>query len=131
MRTNCMTKLPTSMVGFCVAYSIALAVASEPSPLQTFLDYRILSPDQALAQAQAYTESRVPLMPVVNSVAAWEKLAEHTRRATLERVVFRGEADQWRDAKTKVVWLEMMSGGPGYRIKKLRYEALPGLWIPA
>jgi dienelactone hydrolase len=29
------------------------------------------------------------------------------------------------------VWLNTIAGGPGYRIKKLRYEALPGLWIPA
>ena len=27
--------------------------------------------------------------------------------------------------------LETIDGGPGYRIKKLRYEALPGLWVPA
>ena len=37
----------------------------------------------------------------------------------------------WRDAATKVEWLETIDGGPGYRIRKLRYEALPGLWIPA
>ena len=30
-----------------------------------------------------------------------------------------------------VVWLDTLEGGPGYRIKKLRYEALPGLWVPA
>src|SRR6185437_6311588 len=53
------------------------------------------------------------------------------RQETLECVVFRGEAAKWRDAETQVVWLDTIEGGPGYRIKKLRYEALPGLWIPA
>ena len=48
-----------------------------------------------------------------------------------ERVIFRGEAAKWRDAKTKVEWLESLPGGPGYRMKRVRYEALPGLWIPA
>ncbi|MCY2964588.1 MAG: hypothetical protein NT069_13305 [Planctomycetota bacterium] len=31
----------------------------------------------------------------------------------------------------KVEWLDHVPGGPGYTIRKLRYEALPGLWIPA
>jgi len=53
------------------------------------------------------------------------------RQQTLERVVFRGEAAHWRDAKSKVEWLDTIAGGPGYRIKKLRFEALPGMWIPA
>ena len=46
-------------------------------------------------------------------------------------VWYRGEAGRWRDAAVKVEWLDRIEGGPGYRIKKLRYEALPGLWIPA
>ena len=28
-------------------------------------------------------------------------------------------------------WLDTIPGGDGYHIKKLRYEALPGMWIPA
>ena len=31
----------------------------------------------------------------------------------------------------RIEWLDTIPGGPGYHIKKLRYEALPGLWIPA
>jgi len=31
----------------------------------------------------------------------------------------------------RVEWLDTIPGGIGYRIRKLRYEALPGLWIPA
>ena len=27
--------------------------------------------------------------------------------------------------------MDTIAGGPGYRIKKLRFEAIPGLWIPA
>jgi hypothetical protein len=49
----------------------------------------------------------------------------------LDQVVFRGEAAKWRDAAGKVEWLETIEGGEGYKIKKLRYEAVPGLWIPA
>ncbi|MGH9631241.1 MAG: alpha/beta hydrolase family protein, partial [Bryobacteraceae bacterium] len=46
------------------------------------------------------------------------------------KVVLQGEAKRWSEAKTRVEWLETLPG-PGYRVKKLRYEAIPGLWIPA
>jgi hypothetical protein len=49
----------------------------------------------------------------------------------LDDVVFRGEAATWRDAPSRVEWLETLDTGPGYHVRKLRFEALPGLWIPA
>ena len=33
--------------------------------------------------------------------------------------------------RAHIEWLDTIPGGPGYHIRKLRYEALPGMWIPA
>ena len=49
----------------------------------------------------------------------------------LDRGVFRGKAAEWRKTHGRVEWLDTIAGGPGYRIKKLRFEAIPGLFIPA
>ncbi len=95
------------------------------------LERPIIEPALPLREVQAYVESRVLPMPDVKSVAEWQPHADRMRRDTLAKVVFRGEAAAWRDAKVNVEWLETIDGGPGYKIKKLRYEALPGLWIPA
>jgi hypothetical protein len=108
-----------------------LHAAPSLAELETWLKRELIDTNQPMLDVQAYTESRVPLMPAVRSVAEWEKLADRMRKDTLDKVVFRGEAAAWRDAHTKVEWLDTIEGGPGYRIKKLRYEALPGLWIPA
>jgi dienelactone hydrolase len=105
--------------------------ADDGATIEQLLGREIIGPDLAMSQVQDYTEARVPPMPAVGSVADWERFAEATRRDVLDRVVYRGKAAQWRDADTKVEWLDTIPGGPGYRIKKLRYEALPGLWIPA
>ncbi len=70
-------------------------------------------------------------MPALKTVADWEAFATRTREEALRRVVFRGEAATWRHAKTRVEWLDKVETGPGYTLQKLRYEALPGLWIPA
>jgi dienelactone hydrolase len=108
--------------------------ATRPDPLaelKSLLGHPILDSKRPQEEVAAYCEARVPAMPKVETAAAWEAEAQRLRQAVLDRVVFRGEAARWRDALTKVQWLDTIPGGPGYRIKKLRYEALPGLWIPA
>lgn len=91
----------------------------------------IIGPRQTLAETIDHVGVRIPTMPAVKTAAEWMEYAARTRADVFERVIFRGEAARWRDAKARVEWLETIEGGPGYRIKKLRYEALPGLWIPA
>ncbi len=85
----------------------------------------------SLAEVQRYCESRIPLPPQVESATEWTRLAEHWRKDVLDQIVFRGHAARWRKAPCNVQWLETIEGGPGYHIRKLRYEALPGMWIPA
>jgi hypothetical protein len=114
--------------------SVSLGVApSDPGDgaWDPVLAHVITTPDLALSEVQKLTESHVLPVPMVQTVAEWEQYAERTRQAVLDRVVFRGAAADWRRAPLRVEWHDTIEGGPGYRIKKLRYEALPGLWIPA
>ncbi|HVW38964.1 MAG TPA: acetylxylan esterase, partial [Pirellulales bacterium] len=99
--------------------------------LENSLKREIISPQTSGAEAAAFAAARVPRVPEVQTADEWRRHAEQVRASVLRNVVFRGEAASWRDAETKVEWQETISGGPGYRIKKLRYEALPGTWIPA
>jgi hypothetical protein len=91
----------------------------------------VLAPNQPLVEVKAYTAMRVPPLQIPAERAAWEQYAGDIRRRVLDEVVYRGEAKSWRAQETRVEWLETIPGGPGYRIKKLRYEAVPGMWIPA
>jgi hypothetical protein len=116
----------------------ALAFAADPQPsLAEMLSRPLLERDRPLHEVQHFCESRVPIVPRARSVAEWEQIAQQLRKNTLEKIVFRGEAAAWRDAKTRVEWLETLEipshekQGAGYRIRKCRFEALPGLWIPA
>jgi hypothetical protein len=109
----------------------SLSQASEADSIASILRQPIIDTNLPLAEIQAYTESRIPVMPTVTNAAEWTVIAKKMREETLEKVVFRGEAAQWRKQKTRVEWLDTIPGGPGYHIRKLRYEAVPGLWIPA
>ena len=105
--------------------------AATQEQVLTLLEQRILAPGRALSEVQDYCDARVPVMPELNDASSWDSEAARLRAEVLDKVVFPGSASAWRNAKTKVEWLDTIPGGPGYRIKKLRYEALPGMWIPA
>jgi len=111
----------------------ATAAASdnnEPT-LQAILAHEIVGPALALSEVQDYLEPRVPVMPALPSARDWTRYANRLREEILERVVLRGEAARWAKQPLKVEWLETIPGGHGYHIRKLRYEASPGFWIPA
>ena len=127
-------KLPSRLATLTACGALAAAIsapATEIAEVRAALQRPILEADRSLSDVQAYCEARVPPMPRPATAAEWNKLARELRAATLDRVVFRGEAASWRKRKTRVEWLETIEGGPGYRIRKLRYEAVPGFWIPA
>lgn len=111
------------------------ADGAEPAPaartVERALQHRGIEPDQALQEVRSHCAARVRPMPEVTSREDWVVAVEDRRRAVLDEVVFRGRARAWRDAPARVEWLDARPGGPGYSIRALRYEALPGLWIPA
>jgi dienelactone hydrolase len=125
----------------CSLLLIATALPAAPKPaakpakpasdLEQVLAHEIVGPVLPLVELQRYCEPGVPRMKTFPSAAAWQAEASRLRAAMFERVVFRGAAARWRDAPLRVEWRETIAGGPGYRIKKLRYEAVPGMWIPA
>ena len=117
---------------FCVLFLLCSAtVFAQPLGVHDALARPILAPHQPLVEVQAYTAANVPVLPTFRTAAEWQAYARRIREDTLTKVVFRGEAARWRDADTQVKWLDTIPGGPGYRIKKLLFEAVPGLWVPA
>jgi dienelactone hydrolase len=117
---------------FCPVLTLLSGVAAlaQTTPVESALSKPLLAPNQPLIEAQVYTASHVQSMPLISTAAQWDQVSEQIRNQVLDRVVLQGEAKNWREAKTRVEWLETLNG-PGYRVKKLRYEAIPGLWIPA
>jgi hypothetical protein len=107
------------------------AYADPKADVEKLLARPILKPDQTLEEVQKFSAGKIPPLAQPATAADWDRSAKSLRTQTLTRAVYRGEAAKWRDSPLKVEWLETIPGGPGYHIKKLRYEALPGMWIPA
>lgn len=99
--------------------------------LSAALSRPIIDRKLPLEEVQAFTDARVARLDQPTSADEWRTTANDLRQRVLDEVIYQGEAARWRDAAWNVEWLETIEGGPGYRIRKLRYEAVPGLWIPA
>jgi hypothetical protein len=101
------------------------------SDIEQVLSTRVYPDSPQMREVQEYAASRIPTLPPLTTQSAWEAYAKNIRQRLLDKIIFRGvQAKEWRAAKTNVEWFETIPGGPGYTIRKVRYEALPGMWIP-
>lgn len=127
---------------FALGLIVLLLGCSSPLPAQQaesrdlaefekVLQRPVLATNQTWRELQTYLETKVPVMEPIKSVREWRRDSESIRRRVLDEVVLRGEARNWAAANAQVEWLDTLPGGPGYKITKLRYEAIPGMWIPA
>ncbi len=120
---------------FCLSAALATACVlpafpQEKPDLKRILAQEIVGPQLPFNEIQDYLEARVPRLAEPGSAAEWDRRAAKIRADVLEKVVLRGEAAGWAARPTKAEWLGEIEGGVGYRIRRLRYEAVPGLWIP-
>jgi len=120
--------MPRTLLLFFVS---ALPVAAQEGDLKALLAKPILPPRHTLAETQKFIETRLPSLPKATSPEAWDKEASRLREEMFRKVIFRGAAAKWHGCKQNITWFDAIPGGPEYQIKKLRFEVLPGLWVPA
>lgn len=109
---------------------VAASPADEAAVLARILGRKVLPDGRAQEQLQAFCWQRIPRFEPPPGAEQWAARADQLRERLLSEVVFRGAAQAWRTGQTRCESLDVIPR-PGYRIEKLRYEAVPGLWIPA
>ena len=124
-----MTRWPR-LIPFALAAPATLFAQAEPGSLTEILREEILAPQVALHELRQHIVARVPKPPAPRSAAEWTESARELRQKLLADVVFHGWPREWVEAEPR---FEEMGGveGAGYRIRKLRYEIVPGFWSAA
>src|SRR5690348_4119274 len=117
-----------TLTGILLASGLSFAATPD---LDAALAAPILEADRHLAEVQWYTSAHVAPLPPIQNAEQWRQASEELRRRVLDEVILRGEARNWQNAAARVEWLDTISSDHGYRVRKLRYEAVPGLWVPA
>ena len=114
---------------FTLIPAFCLLVLAQPG-VEDALKRPILAPDQTRVDTQVWTASKVPILQIPQDPKAWEAYASSLRQRLLDEVVYRGAAREWRKQAVKVERMGEIRGD-GYLIRKLRFEAVPGLHVPA
>ena len=82
-------------------------------------------------QLQTYMMNRLPPLPSAGTPQHWTAEQERLRKHLLEDVVYHGWPREWVDAPAHFEQTAVIETPYGYRIRKLRYEIVPGFWSTA
>ncbi|MFM1802674.1 MAG: hypothetical protein RJA81_2026 [Planctomycetota bacterium] len=114
------------------AFVMTTSSAVEVAKLAKALDTPVLEKDISISEVRSYVGKKIPAMPALGKPEDWTKFAGEHRKKILDQVIFRGAAAGWRDAPNlQYEKVGTVSTGAGYLLTKVRFEALPGHWIPA
>ena len=118
------------VIGFsllaCLLFAHETFAQSTPRDLQGVLGEEILAPSAALLQMKSFILSRVAPPPVATSAAEWTEESQRLRRHLLQDVVFHGWPPEWVNSPSRFEDLGTIETHQGYRLRKLRYEVVPG-----
>jgi len=104
----------------------ALSAQTTPPQVRRLLEPALQTPDVAAYQLRQYLDRKAPPLPSPSSSAQWTEESKRIRRHVLNDVVFYGWPREWVDAPLKAEDLGAIPSGPGYRMRKIRYEIVPG-----
>ena len=123
MRVTCTAFL------FGLAACVPAAAQSEAPRLHEALAEEVLAPQTAVFQLRDYVLKRVAKPPAPRSAEEWSAEAKRLRARMLE-IVYHGWPKEWVESAPKFEEVGVIAG-KGYRIRKLRYEIVPGFYSTA
>ncbi len=118
--------------GVLLLLAAAAAVAqTQPRQVAELLAPELQTPDVTAFQLRSYLMKKAPAPPQASSAEQWTREAGRLRLRMLEEVVFHGWPRAWIEAPPRFEDLGEIPAGQGYRIRKLRYEIVPGFYSTA
>ncbi|MBV9480446.1 MAG: acetylxylan esterase [Acidobacteria bacterium] len=111
--------LPLALFGSLNAQTTAHSVES-------VLEERIQPPAVTAHQLQSYLAKRITKLSLPNTQEKWSSEAARIRKHVLEDLAFHGWPSDWVEARPRFQQTEVMETDKGYRLRKFRYEIVPG-----
>jgi dienelactone hydrolase len=113
------------LLNFLGALGLARA-QSTSEQLSPILDEEILSPQVAIFELKEYILRHVADPPSPSSAEQWTAEAKGLRQHLLNDIAFHGWQKEWVNSPPKFEDLGVFATEKGYRLRKLRYEIVPG-----
>ena len=103
-----------------------IAAQSRPEDMAPILEHPLETPDVVAFQVRQHLFQRISPLAAPRNAAQWSAETERIRKHLLDDVVFHGWPRAWVEATPKFEDLGTIESHDGYRIRKLRYEIVPG-----
>jgi hypothetical protein len=114
-------------LGLCLTVTLPAAAQVAPADVSSILEQSLQPGAVAAFQLAQHLKTRIPALTARATADAWRDEIDRLRRRLLDDVAFHGWPQQWIDAGPRFTDLGSIRAGPGYRLRKLRYEIVPGL----
>jgi len=114
------------LTAFLVLGAGLAGAQTRPNQVGRILEIPLQNPEVSALELRQYLIKRVPKLPSLSGPEQWTQEARRIRKRLLEDVVFHGWQKEWVEAPLKVEETGVEETGHGYRLRKLRYEIVPG-----
>jgi dienelactone hydrolase len=106
--------------------SAVSAVAQDPTPVASALQTTVQTPEVTYFQLQAYLMKRIATPQAPGRREQWNASGEKLRKHILEDIIYHGWPQSWVQAPPRFEQVAVVETGKGYRLRKFRYEIVPG-----
>lgn len=112
---------------FLFLVSIGTAHAqTTPARVTEVIKRQIQRHETIAYQLQEYLSKSIPKLPAPESARQWTEEEGRLRKQILDEVAFHGWPKAWVNSPPKFEDMGEVPGGNGYRMRKLRFEIVPG-----
>ena len=121
------------LAAFVLLGSTYAMAQSAPEMVREFLPNPLQSPDVVTFQMQQFLMGRMAKLPNPTSSAQWTEQANRILQHVLNDVVYHGWPKDWVDSPPNFhdMGAVPVPAGAGYRLRKFRYEVVPGFYSTA
>jgi dienelactone hydrolase len=102
------------------------AFAQEPTPVASALQATVQTPEVTYFQLQAYLMKRIATPQAPERPEQWSASGQKLRKHILEDIIYHGWPQSWVQAPPHFEQVAVVETGKGYRLRKFRYEIVPG-----
>ncbi len=109
-----------------ILFTTLSTAAEDLTPVASALQAPVQSPDVTYFQLQRFLMKRIPTPQVPARPEEWTREEQRLRKHILEDIVYHGWPQDWVESAPHFEQVDVIETGNGYRLRKFRYEIVPG-----
>jgi dienelactone hydrolase len=102
------------------------ANAQDQTPVASALQSPVQSRDVTYFQLQRYLTKRIATPQLPSRPEEWTREQQKLRKHILEDIVYHGWPQDWVETAPHFEQIDVIETGKGYRLRRFRYEIVPG-----